>query len=263
MDNECNDNDRGIPIRSVSRAISVLQAINSHSSLTMTQIATDSGVPYPTACRIVKTLLYEGLIEREDKTKRYRPTAKVRTLASGYDHASNLVEVARPLMERLTIKVGWPISLTTRVGRSMVLAASTHAMTSLTFNEYERGYAMPILECAAGMIYLANCEQSVRDAILGQLHQFGDDETRHMVQLAGEGGLLETIRKDGYATRSFVQHTRNPGKTSAIAVPVMHDDKIEGALTVAVFSSTIDLRTAVRDLMPGLRDCAAEISSLL
>lgn len=201
-DQGADDNDRGIPIRSISRAISVLQVVNSQSSLTMTEIAASSGVPYPTACRIVKTLVCEGLLEREDKSKRYRPTAKVRSLASGYDNASKLVEVARPLMEELTMRVGWPITLTTHVGGSMVIGASTHAMTSLTFNDYQPGYAMPVLECSAGLVYLANCQKHVRDAVMNQLRRFGDEDTRHMVELAIEGGLLHTIKSDGYATRS-------------------------------------------------------------
>lgn len=263
LDDGMDDGDRGIPIRAISRGISVLQAVNRQSSLTMTQIAADSGVPYPTACRIVKTLVQEGLIEREGKAKRYRPTAKVRTLASGYDNASKLVEVAKPLIEDLTVRIGWPISLTTHVGGSMVLGASTHALTSLTFSDYQPGYAMPMLKSAAGLVFLANCKDHVRNAMMDQFRRFGVDDTKDMVQLAMEGGLLQTIRSNGYATRSFVQHTRNPGKTSSIAVPIMHDGEIEGALTVAFFSSTIELHSAVRELMPELRNCASEISDML
>lgn len=257
------ENDRGIPIRSISRAISVMQAINSHNSLTMTEIAAESNVPYPTACRIVKTLVHEGLIERENRGRRYRPTAKVRSLASGYDGTSKLVEVAIPHIEQMTLRIGWPLTLTTHVGGSMVIGASTHSMTSLTFNNYQPGYAMPILECAAGLIFLAHCDQPIRDAIIGQLARFGDDETNNMIQLAIEGGLLDSLKADGYATRSYVQHTRNPGRTSSIAVPVMHDGKIEGALTVAFFSTAVDLRTAIRELTPELRDCAQRISASL
>ena len=57
--------EKGVPIRSITRSIAALKAINRHGSLSMMEIAKASEVPYPTACRIVQTLLYEGLIEQE------------------------------------------------------------------------------------------------------------------------------------------------------------------------------------------------------
>jgi IclR family mhp operon transcriptional activator len=54
--------EKGVPIRSISRAIAVLQAINRQGSMSLMGIAKTAEVPYPTACRIVQTLLFEGLI---------------------------------------------------------------------------------------------------------------------------------------------------------------------------------------------------------
>jgi IclR family transcriptional regulator, mhp operon transcriptional activator len=76
--------EKGVPIRAITRGIAVLQAVNQHGSLTMMEIAQTSRVPYPTACRIVQTLLHEGILEREPGRKTYRATSLVLTLASGY-----------------------------------------------------------------------------------------------------------------------------------------------------------------------------------
>ena len=54
--------EKGVPIRAITRGLSVLQAINRGGSITMMEIARSSQVPYPTACRIVQTLLHEGMI---------------------------------------------------------------------------------------------------------------------------------------------------------------------------------------------------------
>ena len=45
--------EKGVPIRSITRSIAALKAINRHGSLSMMEIAKASQVPYPTACRIV------------------------------------------------------------------------------------------------------------------------------------------------------------------------------------------------------------------
>src|SRR5688500_2729341 len=102
---------KGVPIKSFSRAIMALQAINRHGSMTMIDIARAAGVPYPTAHRIVQTLLFEGLIEQEPARKNYRPTALVQTLSLGFQHDDRLVTIARPHIVALTARVGWPVSI--------------------------------------------------------------------------------------------------------------------------------------------------------
>ena len=255
--------DRGIPIRAISRAVAVLQAINRAGPLNMTEIAHASEVPYPTACRIVQTLLHENLIEREEGRKRYRPTALVQTLSHGFDGHGELLQAARPHMAAMTREIGWPVSLSTHVGSSMVLRDSTHTLTSLTFSEYHPGYSMPILECASGLVYLAWCPERERRTILRHLSANADEETGQMVQLAFDGGLLESIRQEGYAARGHNRFTRNPGKTSSLAVPVLQDGRIVAALCVAFFASAVEMQTAKRELVPRLKASAEAIGDAL
>lgn len=70
-------------IRSISRALSILRVINRAGSLRLTDIAALTEIPYPTALRIVRVLVDEGVIEREPTRKWYRPTALSRTLSYG------------------------------------------------------------------------------------------------------------------------------------------------------------------------------------
>lgn len=261
--NDVDDDNggRGIPIRAISRAISVLQAINQAGSLNMMDISTASHVPYPTACRIVQTLLHEGLIEREDGRKHYRPTALVQTLSQGFSGTGELVHVARPHIAALTREIGWPISLSTHVGSSMVLRDSTHALTSLCFNEYQPGYAMPILDCAAGLVHLAYCAEEQRETILANLSRFGDEDIRRMLEILHEGALIEGVRASGYAARGYNRFTLNPGKTSSIAVPILVDGTVIGCLTVAFFATTLEIREGVRELLPRLKACAEAIGT--
>lgn len=253
--------DRGIPIRSISRAIAVLQAINRGGSLNMMEIAQASKVPYPTACRIVQTLVFEQLVERERGRKRYRPTAMVQSLSHGFTGHSVLLQLARPHIAQLTRDIGWPVTISTHVGSTMVLRDSTHSLTSLTFNEYHPGFAMPILECASGIVYLAFCEESERQTILSHIAPTADDDTHHMLQLLTSGGLLSTVRKDGYSARSYNQFTRNPGKTSSIAVPLMRNGRIEATLSVAFFAAAVAVTNATKDLLPPLQRCAKSIEA--
>lgn len=237
--------EKGVPIRSISRGIAVLQAINRGGTISMMEIARTSNVPYPTACRIVQTLLHEGLIEREPSRKNYRPTALVQTLAHGFQGHAELVQVARPHIVELTRKLGWPISLASHVGHSMIIRDSTHSLTTLTFSSYYPGYSLPILECAAGLAYLSYLPQEERQGLLDALRLMPDKITNHMIDLFEKEGLAEQIVRQGYATRAYNTFTRNPGKTSSIAVPIMADGHVAGTLTLAFFASALKMEQAI------------------
>lgn len=256
--------EKGVPIRSLSRGLAVLQAVNRGSALSMMEIARSSEVPYPTACRIVQTLLHEGLVEREPSRKRYRPTALVQALAHGFQGDAQLVRVSRPHIVDLTRRVGWPISLSTYVGHSMVIRDSTHALTTLTFNHYHPGFTLPILECAAGLTYVANIVEDERRDLIRALKLLPRRANVHVLNLIENESLVEDIRRDGYATRGFNQFTNNPGKTSSIAVPVLSGEgEVVGALTLAFFASTTRMSHAISQFVEPLKATAAAIRAEL
>jgi IclR family mhp operon transcriptional activator len=252
--------EKGIPIRAISRSIAVLQAINRAGSLSMVDIAAASGVPYPTAYRIVQTLLHEGLIEREPTRKCYRPTPLVQTLSHGFEGHGRLVTAARSHIVALTHKVGWPISLATHVGHRMVIRDSTHSLTSLTFNNYYPGYTLPILECASGRVFLAFVGDEERRGLLATLRAIPANAENQALRLFESGALAAEIRRHGFATKGRNRYTKNPGKTSSIAVPIFDRDGIAGALTLIVFASSMSISDAVERYVDDLRMAAEKIS---
>lgn len=256
-------NEKGVPIRSLSRGIAVLQAINRSGSLSMMEISRASQVPYPTACRIIETLLHEGLVEREPARKRYRPTGLVQTLSQGYQGQARLVRTARAHIVELTRALGWPISLSTHVGHMMVIRDSTHQLTALTFSEYFPGYSMPILECASGIAYLANLPELDLQHMLATLRLLPEKVSAHELHLVEHGTLLREVRDQGYATRGNNRFTLDPGKTSSIAVPLFDGPGVVGALTLAFFSAATSMREAVATFVPPLQATARAIAAEL
>lgn len=257
--------EKGVPIRSITRAISVLQAVNRHESLTLMEIAQEARVPYPTACRIVQTLQVEGLIEREPDRKRYRPTALVHTLSHGFQVDDRLVTVARPRIAALTARISWPVTVATRVGQKMMIRDSTHALTSLTFNNYHPGYTLPILECATGRAYLAFCPEDERANIIEGMKAVGYEtvEGADLLPMIESGAMIRDIQERGYATRGRNPFTANPGKTSSIAVPLFDGDQLVGSMAVVFFAMAIKMEKAVELFLEELRRTGEEISAAL
>ncbi len=251
--------EKGVPIRSVSRTIAALQAINRHGSLTMMEIAKSAHVPYPTACRIVQTLLYEGLIEQEPSRKRYRSTALVQTLATGFQADDALVHIARPHIVALTKKVGWPLSIAVRVGRNMMLRDSTHSNSTLTFEHYYPGFTLPILDSASGKLSMAYAADADREMILGFMREAEDIDAEYLAT-AVVGLNVEQIRSDGFTVQGRNHFNRTPGKTSSIAVPIFRNGHFEAAMTLVFFVAAMKLSAAVERYLDDMKATAAAIS---
>jgi len=236
--------EKGVPIRAVSRSIEVLKLINRLGSATLTDVARQAGLPYPTAVRIVQTLVHEGLVEGERDRKRYRATRMVQALALGYHDEGALIDAAREPMAETTRRIGWPLTVTTAVGPSVMIRDSTYDMSALTFNRYYRGYTFPVLECAAGHVHLSFCDDVTRDSLLVGLQQMGTGS--EALEDFKSGQLRERIRKAGYATHDRTLRTENPGKTSSMAAPVMVAGREQAQLTLSFFASAMSLEEAER-----------------
>ncbi len=259
MKNENGETAPSDNIRALSRGIAVLQAINNGGSVRMMDISREAGIPYPTACRIVATLTEEGLIEREPARKRYRPTALVQTLSHGFHNESGLVATARPHIVALCKKVGWPISIATRVGNRMMVRDSTHHLTSLTLTNYAPGFTLPLAGCSTGKVYLAFCAEEERHDLLFGMNQIDSSGNRLAKMMTYDDGLINQIRADGYAMEARNHYTANPGKTSSIAVPIFDNGKLIGAMAIIIFAAAMKLDEARDKFLPQLKATAEEV----
>ncbi len=257
-----DDSQKGIPIRSISRALHILQIINRAGSICLMDIAKQSGLPYPSVCRIVQTLVHEGMIERETSRKFYRPAPNVQSLSYGYQDDEELVKTARPYIEELTREIGWPVSVVTRVGNQMILRDSTHSMTSLTFARYYPGYSLPIAYCADGKAFLAALPDDelelVRENLGPRIPMPGDPNC----VLDPLDDLVE-VREQGYAIMERVQHTATPGRTSCISVPLFRRERVAGVVTIAFFATTMNQNKARETLLRPLRETQQVINQAL
>lgn len=256
--------ERGVPIRAISRGLAVLSCVNRDGPISMMGISRAAQVPYPTACRIVQTLLHEGLIEKEPARKRYRVTSLVKTLSTGFQTEDQLVSAGRPHLEALCQDVGWPVSVATRVGTRMMVRDSTHNMTSLTFSHYYPGYTLPIAECATGKVHLAFCDEEERAAIVEGWKAIETEDANMGMLLLSDDFMLQKIRRDGYAIQARNVYNSDPGKTSSVAVPLFGaDNSLIGALALIYFVNAMSADEAVEKYLAPLQASARSIHDSL
>ncbi|WP_226634370.1 helix-turn-helix domain-containing protein [Novosphingobium profundi] len=248
-------------IQSLSRSINVIQAINRYGSLGLTEISSAAGIPYPTAYRIVNTLIEEGLIEREPTRKRYRPTALIQTLSCGFQNHDRLVNVARPLIQGFTRDHHWPLSVVTRVGSKMVVRDSTSTQTTLTFNNYYPGWQVPLLASASGQVFFSFSDEAEQAELLSQSQRIHEPLDTVILRDFQSGKAQVRIRECGYAAVARTPYSATPGKTSSIAVPIFdgHGDLL-GALAFVYFANSMPLSQAIERYLEPMLGVSARIA---
>ncbi len=256
--------ERGVPVRSVSRSLAILQAVNLSGSLSLMQIARAVRLPYATAGRLVLTLVHEGMIEQEPDRKNYRPTVLVQSLASGYQDHSHLGAIARPRIVALTEKHGCPVVVSTRFGLNMIVRESTHALSHFTLSTYYPGFVYPLVQSAAGMVYLAFSSSRERDLSRQALEQ-SPEVDRADLSFISEAAL-EDVRRQGYAYRGRNRFTLPEGKNSGIAAPIFHNGQLSGTLALIFLASAIRMDKAVdlyaQDVMDAARAIGHDLDQL-
>ena len=248
-------------VRSISRAIRILQAINLGGALSLTEISRAANLPYPTAGRILHTLMQEGLVETEKTRKYYRVTRLVQSLSFGFKETSLLGQIAHPHMSSLTKRISWPVSIATRVGKSMQVRDSTHIESALTLCNYEYGYTVPVLGSASGRVYLAHAPDEERIAVLKGI-ELTDGKSSDLTMFESERTIMG-IRKDGYAVYLRNPYNPIPGKTSSISVPIFTPERIIAALTMTYFASAMPINTAIRTFLDDMTATARDIGLAL
>lgn len=253
--------EQDTPIRSISRALAILRVINREGSVSLMEIAKAVDLPYPTTLRIVRTLVEEGVIEREPTRKWYRPTALIQSLAYGFQNNDQLVTVARPHIVALTEKVHWPISIVTPVGNVMVVRDSTSTMTSFTFNHYYPGWQVPLTVSASGRVFLAHASPEVRRDLIAYYASHGSEGDVATLYAFEQQGEMERICAQGYATAARNAYSASPRRTSSVAVPVFQEGELLGSLTMVFFAAAMPLNQAVERFVPSLQVTASAIGA--
>ncbi|GJD51374.1 hypothetical protein OPKNFCMD_4128 [Methylobacterium crusticola] len=110
--------DRSAPARiaSLLRCLGEAEA----GGARLSALAAGTGLPAPTALRLLRALEAEGLVERDDGTKRYRLGLGLFRLAAEAGNPLGLRDLARPALLRLTGALGETVFLLVRSGYDAV-----------------------------------------------------------------------------------------------------------------------------------------------
>jgi IclR family mhp operon transcriptional activator len=247
--------ERQSDVQSLLRGLMVLEEVNHRPGAVAMDIAVACNLPYTTAHRVLRTLTANGFLRREEGSGRYAPASRVLQLANGYDVQEHLTARAQAELKDLTSDVQWPMHFAIRNELAMQIRASTDRFSPLAVQKLMPGQSIPVLQCAAGLAWLAAQPTEDRDGILdAAMAEPGEIAwSRTQIEKA-----IATTQQRGYAIfRRPQRFTTMVG----LSVPIRVNGAVNAALSVRFAESALQVAAACDRFLPRLRAAAARLGS--
>jgi IclR family transcriptional regulator, acetate operon repressor len=158
--------DTGL-IRSVDRAVAILDLLARDGWRAGAEVARDLGVHRSTALRLLGTLERHNLVERDPRTAKYRLGRRLPQLASVVTGEFDLRYMARPVCERLAGVLGETVTLDVLDADEIVPIEQASGSTSVVSVNW-LGRRTPIHCTASGKVIFAFAPLALRQRLLAR-----------------------------------------------------------------------------------------------
>ncbi|MEU9343839.1 IclR family transcriptional regulator [Streptomyces sp. NPDC048278] len=250
---------RGYQVEALAKGLRLLGLFSERrTSMKLTDMAAETGVPLPTAFRMAATLVGEGFLEQlPDGT--YRPASKVLTLGFAALRSLDLVQLAEGPLRRLAEKTGETVNLGTLSEDRVTYLVRLRNNDLVTAN-IQVGSRLPAVNTSIGKMLLSDLDGEALEQRLTKASFSGAQGPNAIPSLARLRPVLARIRKQGWAA----QDEELSHGLRSVAVPVRDArGTMVAAANVAVPSMEFTPSRLVDELLPPLRETCQEISRLL
>jgi DNA-binding IclR family transcriptional regulator len=232
------------------RVLSILAVFEARlTSLSLTEIASETGLALSTTHRLIGELEEWGALQR-DENGRYQ--IGIRLWELGQHAGRQMREIARPLLQDLYSLTQETVHIAVREQTDVLYIDRVYG-TRRVPRASRVGGRLPMHVTAVGKVILAYEEDWLREAVLARPLEARTARTNSdPVALRAE---LETVRARGFAV------TREEVRTGAvsIAVPIFQGDGAIGAALGLV--TTPDRAAGIEQHLPALRGIARRIQA--
>ena len=244
-------------IEALAKGLDVLRLFDeSVTSLKLREICDRTGIPMPTAFRVVATLEEGGFVERLPDGA-IQPGVAVLTLGSAALRGSSLVQLSEQPLRHLAEETGETVNLGVLVGDQVLYLARLRNSDLVTAN-IQVGSTLPAAYTSMGKLLLAYLTEAELARTLAD-HDFTRDAGPNAARsLADVARRLATIREQGYA----LQDEEVAAGLRSVSVAVFGRDATRpaAAINIAVASSRHDIASLRGPLLERLQRTAADIS---
>jgi len=242
-------------IEALARGLEVIAAFEpNRPAMSLTEVASATGLARPTARRILLTLTELGYVRAEGAG--YALTPRVLDLGVAYVRSQGLWEIARPHMEALSAATNESSSIAQLDGSDIVYVARV-AVPKIVALAVQIGTRFPALQTSLGKVLLAALDPCDVDAVLAEPTRSGLTP-RWQPDRAERDAELREVRARGWA---LTDQQLTLGIRS-VAAPLRDGaGRVVGALNVNTHAAETPVDHLVGHHLPLLLKTAGEISA--
>jgi IclR family transcriptional regulator, pca regulon regulatory protein len=242
-------------IEALARGLQVIASFGPHRpAMTLTEVATATGLARPTARRILLTLAELGYVRADGSG--FALTPRVLELGVAYVRSMGIWDVARPHMERLSARTDESCSIAQLDGSDVVYVARV-AVPKIVGLTVQIGTRFPALPTSLGKVLLAALDPAEVDAVLAEPSRSGL-VPRWQPDRAEREVALREVRARGWALTDE-QLTRG---IRSVAAPLRNGaGRVIAALNVNTHAAETPVQHLVEHHLPLLLQAAGEISA--
>ncbi|WP_440712558.1 IclR family transcriptional regulator [Gordonia sp. FQ] len=228
-------------VRSVHRAVSILQVLARTGPVGVSRIAEEVGIHKSTAFRLLATLEARGLVDQNASRGEYRLGDGVVGLAAGVTQRHDISVISRAVCTELAQEVGETVNITVREGFELVTLDQVVGASAITTVNWT-GQRQQLHATAGGKVFLAAMNDDELDEYLTTpLPRYTEFTLTDPAALRAD---IERVRELGY---SYTGEELEIG-LAAIGAPIrsLRGD-VEAALAISGPSFRVN-----RETLPGL-----------
>ncbi|NWB26188.1 IclR family transcriptional regulator [Pseudomonas gingeri] len=233
---ERNESKNEVGVGAVSRLFAVLRSLGEtpESGARVTQLAEHIGLSQPTTHRLLRSLMDEGMVEQDGRSKRYRLSLEFFALAARAGQSGNLRELVRPALLRLSASLGDSLFLLARSGFDAICLDRSEGPFPIRTFTGDIGGRVALGVGQGSLAILAFLPEDERETVIRyNLPRLRDFHLYDEVFLRSE---VESVRKLGYAGRN----TGVLQGMAGVAVPILdREGRAVAALSVATISDRL------------------------
>ena len=244
------------PVNALMRGLLVLEAVNAYGPVGLSEVRDHTGLPKATTLRLLETLRQVGYLTFDDSTRTYKVGMRALALSNNISSENRLVDTARPIMERLRLKLGWPSDLAVFQLDKMVIIDTNRQPGMLSSNR-SIGSRVPIMASATGRAYLAGISAAERESLLAILRTSSDPFEKLARNTKAVEKLVRTTAERGYAISNQEFLKTNLGA----AVAVKRGSEVVCVINLIAIASLVGIEEVERRYVPMLLEAKAELEA--
>jgi DNA-binding IclR family transcriptional regulator len=245
--------------QTITRAIRALKLIAERApdGMRLVDLADALELERPTAHRLLKALMNEGMLVRHPASRRYTLGSLVFELGLASTHQFNLGDICSPVLNQLAQQTGDTSFLFVRSGNDAVCLNRAQGTYPIQTPAVPVGSRQPLGVNAGGLALLSCLPEPevarIFDSVAERLSIYGNLDVPELRK------YVDRARAQGYA---WIANRAVPG-VSAVGLPIR---SLGGTAIAAVTVATTQARMTERHvgaILPLLRQAAEEIRGLL